>query len=101
MLLLLVLLMMLEIKNKILEAMSMGLPVVSTKVGISGIKATDKVNFLLADNSNEFKNNVLKLVKDERLRENIGNNARVFVEENYSWDNSMKKMDEIIKRILT
>ena len=89
------------IKNKILEAMSMNLAVVSTSTGISGISAEDNVEFLLADSDEDFADRIISLVDDKSLRENIGDNARVFVENNYSWSNSMDKIEEIIDRIIT
>lgn len=89
------------IKNKILEAMSMELPVISTSCGISGINGENRVHFLLADTPDEFKDNILKLIHDEKLREKIGSEARIFVENNYSWKTSMTKLDDIISNLIT
>lgn len=89
------------IKNKILEAMSMQLPVISTSEGISGINAENSVNYLLSDSSEDFKNNILLLAKNPILREKIGNNARLFVEKNYSWKKSMENVENIIFKIIT
>ncbi len=88
------------IKNKILEAMSMELPVVSTSIGISGIDSTDQVHYLRADTPGEFKNNVVKLINDKQLRKKIGLDARLFVEKNYSWKTSMTRFDEIINGLI-
>ena len=73
------------IKNKILEAMSMKLAVVSTSTGISGIEAEDSINYLLADDEERFKDCIIKLVHDEKLRKRLGDNARSLVEDKYSW----------------
>lgn len=89
------------IKNKILEAMSMELPVVSTSIGISGINSDNHIHYLLADTPEEFKNRIIQLISNKTLREDIGKNARSFVEKNYSWKLSMKKFDEIINKIIT
>lgn len=88
------------IKNKILEAMSMELPVVSTSIGISGIDSTDQVHYLRADTPEEFKNNIVKLINDKQLRKKIGLDARLFVEKNYSWKTSMTRFDEIINGLI-
>ena len=88
------------IKNKILEAMSMKLPVVSTSTGISGIDADNGKDFLLADTPEDFKNQILKLSKDTELKISIGRNARLFVENNYSWLSSMKLLEEIINKCI-
>lgn len=89
------------IKNKILEAMSMNLPVVSTSIGIDGINAKNKEEFLLADDSDTFAENIIKLSTNNDLSENIGSNARKLVKEEYSWENSMNKMEKIIEDIIT
>lgn len=89
------------IKNKILEAMSMELPVISTSCGISGIESEDQVHFLLADSPEEFEKSIIKLIHDRQLREKIGRDARSFVEKNYSWKMSMTRFNEIIDRIIT
>ena len=88
------------IKNKILEAMSMSLPVVSTSIGISGIDAKTNQEFLCADDNREFKEKIIDLINDEKLQVKIGNNARSFVEKNYSWITSMNKIEEIIKELI-
>ena len=87
------------IKNKILEAMSMELAVVSTSIGISGIDSDDNIHYLLADTPKEFKQKIIQLFNDEKLRNDIGSSARLFVEKNYSWKISMHKFDEIINKI--
>ncbi len=88
------------IKNKILEAMSMELPVVSTSIGISGINAENGVEYILADTTEEFKEAIVKLSSDKDLRDKIGKNARIFVENNYSWETSMDRLESIIIKLI-
>lgn len=89
------------IKNKILEAMSMNLPVISTSIGISGINARNNVHYMLADSPIEFKNAIIELIRNPQLREEISSSARLFVENNYSWNKSTKKIEEIINKIVS
>lgn len=87
------------IKNKILEAMSMKLAVISTSCGISGIDAINEIEYLCADNEMDFKDSIIKLANDDEYREFLGKNARLFVESKYSWKNSSNKLKKIIKNI--
>ena len=89
------------IKNKILEAMSMELAVVSTSIGISGIDSDNNIHYLLADTPEAFKQKIIQLFHDKKLRDDLGISARLFVEKNYSWKVSMQKFDEIIHKLIT
>jgi len=80
----------------VIEAMSCGLPVVGSKSG--GIKE------LIKEGWNGFlfkKGNVEELEKKIRrayeLRENLGKNARSFVEQNFSWDKIARKFVKMIR----
>ncbi len=53
------------VQNKILEAMALGTPVVSTTMGNGGIKATNGKEIVLADNSADFAKAVVDLLNDD------------------------------------
>ena len=92
----------LKIADNIITAAKKEMPSnISTSCGISGINGENQVHFLLADTPDEFKDNILKLIHDEKLREKIGSEARIFVENNYSWKTSMTKLDDIISNLIT
>ncbi len=70
---------------KLLEAMSMNAPVVSTSIGAEGLEVTSGHHLLLADTAVEFAQQVVRLLKDESLRSRIVKNGRALVESNYDW----------------
>lgn len=71
---------------KILEAMALGRPVVSTSLGCEGLKVVDGEHLLIADDSTLFADRVVKLLNDGELRARIAANARDFVVALYDWD---------------
>jgi glycosyltransferase involved in cell wall biosynthesis len=71
-------------KNKILQAMAAGKPVVTTGIGARGIMARNGIDILIADEPIQFAASVISLMKDERLRRRIGANARLAVENSHS-----------------
>ena len=48
----------------------------------------------------ELANAIIKLLKDEELRRQMGENGRKVVVNNYSWDHTAKKTIEVFERIL-
>jgi len=70
---------------KILEAMAMGKPVVSTTLGAEGIPARHGKQLLLADEREEFAKSVIELLKDQDKSRAMGQAARKFVEQNFAW----------------
>jgi glycosyltransferase involved in cell wall biosynthesis len=71
---------------KILEAMSFGLPVVSTSKGAEGIACKHMNDIFIADSIEEFASSVIDLINDPNLYDFIRTNASLLVKKNYSWD---------------
>jgi sugar transferase (PEP-CTERM/EpsH1 system associated) len=87
------------VQNKILEAMAMGVPVVATTAANTGIEAQDKHQILVADNPEDFARSVLMLLKEPEIRKTIADNARRFVQDNFSWDQNLSKLDTLIAQL--
>lgn len=71
---------------KILDALAMSKPIVSTTLGCEGIDVTPGVDVLLADTPDEFVEQVARLRSDSFLRQSIANAARELAIGRYSWD---------------
>lgn len=69
---------------KALEAMSYGMPIVSTRKGIEGLPVVDGEHLLLADSVDEFTAAILLLLEDRALCERLGRQARRLVEEHFT-----------------
>lgn len=88
------------IRIKILEAMAMKLPVVATKVSAEGIGATEKEGLFITDNPEEYANYIIDLCANFGDTRCLGNNAREFVINNYSWQKNVGIMiDEYWKLV--
>ena len=74
------------LKNKVLEAMAMGLGIVTTTEGASGNAGRDGQHFLVADDPASFAAAVVTLLRDPHRREQLGAAARQLVSETYSWN---------------
>ena len=71
---------------KILEALSMGKPVVSTSIGCEGLDVENGKNIIIRDTPGEFADAVLELFADEAKCKMLGENGRRLMEEKYDWE---------------
>ncbi|MCK4694190.1 MAG: glycosyltransferase, partial [Candidatus Cloacimonetes bacterium] len=88
-------------RGKALEAMACGLPLVSTALGAEGIHGKDGEHFLLADNPEDFAEKVCQVLTDEDLYQKLSTNGRKLMEDLYSWQKGVEKLEEILKKVVT
>ena len=80
---------------KVLEAMSTGVGIVTTNLGIEGLGAKNGVHVLSAESSDELANCVVNLITDHSLYRKITLNSRKFIEENYDWKIISDKLNKV------
>ena len=86
---------------KILNALSMALPVVSTHVGAEGIAVTHEKDILIANNPEAFARACVRLINDPRLRAQLGDAGRQLVETRYSWNAVGRRLLSVYHHALT
>ena len=70
---------------KVLEAMAMGIPIVSTEKGAEGIDYDNGDNILIARTVEEFAAGVVTICNNESFAKSISANATVLVTNKYAW----------------
>jgi glycosyltransferase involved in cell wall biosynthesis len=78
---------------KILEAMAMSKPVVSTPQGAEGLEVTDGREVLLAQDPAAFADQVVRVLEDPALGGRLGAEARKLVEQRYGWEASVARLE--------
>jgi glycosyltransferase involved in cell wall biosynthesis len=85
---------------KIVEAMAMGKPIVSTALGAEGIEAVPGRDLLLADQPAAFADAVNRLLAEPDLAARIGQSARQVAMERYAWSGAARKLESFYRRVL-
>ena len=83
-------------QNKILEAMSSELPVITTTLAAEAFKENDLSNVIEANSSFEFAKAIQYYLLNEGAQVSDGKKNRIYVEEKYSWKISNKKLEQCI-----
>jgi Glycosyltransferase len=85
---------------KVLEAMSLGKPVIATPLGAGGIDVTPGENILIADDADAFAQEVVRCMNDDALAQRIGDAARVLVAARYDSDVLARKLLAVYEELL-
>jgi glycosyltransferase involved in cell wall biosynthesis len=85
---------------KVYEAMAMGCPVVSTRIGVEGLPVEPGRHFLEADSAEDMAAAVLSLLDDREHSTRLSLQARKFVEENMSAQRAARVFEQICLRAL-
>lgn len=84
------------IQNKILEAMSMELPVVSMSAATKNLEVTPGTDIFVEDKPTGFADRVIQLSRDPALRAQVGAKARETVLRHYDWQKNIAILEQII-----
>ncbi len=87
------------IKNKILEALAVGVPVVATRISVDGIFAKHGEHLLIADSDDEIAAGVDRLLADSDLRERLSANGSALVRTRYSWAQTAEQVERLYHEV--
>ncbi len=82
-------------QTKVLEALGMATPVVTTSAGNHGIAARSGQELLVADSPTDFAAAVVSILRDRNVEE-MTRRGREFVVENFSWDGSVARFEQVL-----
>ena len=84
---------------KAVEAMSMGLPVVGTSLGMVGTEVENGVHALIEDSTDGFAYAICKLLDSQSLTLEIAENGQRHVENCFNKTNTFKQLDSFLQKI--
>jgi sugar transferase (PEP-CTERM/EpsH1 system associated) len=83
------------IQNKLLEAMAMATPAVSSRIGAAGLAADAGRDLLVADSPVQFSEQVLELLHDPKRAASIGWAGHAYVQQHHSWARAAQTLETL------
>ncbi len=87
------------IKNKVLEAMAMGKPLVATAISGEGIGLAEGINVLYGETSEELASAAIRLLNNVDLRKRMGQANRHIIEKSLTWEAVSGQYENLYARI--
>lgn len=87
------------IKNKTLEAMAVGTPVVASDRGLEGLAVDGEdtpLRALRANNVGEYIEAIIRLFEDRQLRQMLSENGRSLIETEYTWEVQGQRYERVL-----
>lgn len=84
------------LQNKLLEAMAMKLPCVTSRLANNALGAEHNKSALIGETPNEYAQHIASLLDNEELYSLISEQGYNFVKENYTWEGTTKILEKLI-----
>ena len=88
------------LQNKLLEAMSMQRPCVTTSLANAALGATPGTHLLVGDTPQALADGIVKLLADSELAAQIATAGNAFVHQHYSWPAAVKPLEDIFNGLM-
>jgi glycosyltransferase involved in cell wall biosynthesis len=86
------------LQNKLLEAMSLGIPSVTSKLVNNALGAEDRKDLILAESMSDYVKAIHLLLTDIELNKTISQNGSVFVQQNFDWKSATQPLNSILNK---
>jgi glycosyltransferase involved in cell wall biosynthesis len=84
------------LQNKLLEAMAMEKPCVTSVLANKALMATHRENILVGETPDDYAKLITELMGNPDLCRRLGENGRKYVQENFSWESSTNELAELM-----
>lgn len=84
------------LQNKLLEAMAMEKPCVTSVLANRALEASHGENIFVGDHPEQYATHISKLLKNHDLCKKLGTQGRAYVQEKFSWEASCEILNEVL-----
>jgi len=85
---------------KVLESMAADLPVVSTPVGVAGLKIKNGVHALVSNNAKSLAEMTVKVLKNKKVSNGLACEGKKFVASNFDWQSIVADLDRVYTSLI-
>lgn len=89
------------IQNKILEYMALGIPCVTSKMGLEGLNAIPERDILVANKPEEYVSHILSLYTRHDFARKLAENGRKYVVTSHSWVSQLETAVQFCKELVS
>jgi glycosyltransferase involved in cell wall biosynthesis len=87
------------LQNKLLEAMAMGLPCITTSLANKALMAQKDQDILIANTKQEMAESIFTLLENKNIYSTLSINGKQYVRNNFSWEFSTNKLSLIFQQL--
>ena len=84
------------LQNKLLEAMAMKLPCVTSSLANNALGAVHNKSALIGENYNDYAKYIVSLIENKDLCNSIAENGFEFVKQNYTWEGTTLILENLM-----
>ena len=88
------------LQNKLLEAMAMQLPCVTTSIANDSLGARDGSEVLIGDNAEAFAAHIVSLLRDADKCASLAQSGRQYALDHFSWETSCQQLEAVLKSVV-
>lgn len=84
------------LQNKLLEAMAMKLPCITSSLANNALGAEDHKSVLIGETPKDYAEHIVSILENKELYEMLSHNGYNFVKQNYTWEGTTKILEELM-----
>jgi polysaccharide biosynthesis protein PslH len=83
------------LQNKLLEAMSMQLPCITSELANQALGAKQNIEILVGSTPEVYANHIIHLLKDDSFAKKLAESGNAFIRNTFSWENTAKQLESL------
>lgn len=88
------------IKNKVLQAMAMEVPVVATPLSCDGIPVQFGKHVMLGQSDTALIESIVRVLREPELRQRLRDNARMLIEQQFTWGRVADRYEQLYDQVI-